>query len=53
MSSSDIEDPLDMMSYVCLVLVLARCTRLGIRSPGNLNRQTVFYFLEEGASLKI
>lgn len=42
-----------MMSYVCLVLVLARCTRLRIRSPGNLNRKTVSYFLEEGGSHKI
>lgn len=53
MSSSAIEDALDMMSYVYLVLVLARCTRLRIRSPGNLNRKTVSYFLGEGGSHKI
>jgi hypothetical protein len=41
-----------MMSYVTLVLVLARCTRLKIRSPGNLNRITVSYFLEEGEATR-
>jgi hypothetical protein len=42
MLSPAIEEPLDMISYVCSGLVLARCTGL------NLNRKMGFYFLEEG-----
>ena len=48
MSSSDTEDLLDMMSYVCLVLVLDRCARLEIRSPGNLDGKTVSISLKKG-----